>query len=478
MKDKRRRMTIFHQLREEVQRVIDPDGSLDCAVFDMVRGCADYSDGVEDLILAVAHSEKGSIPMGRVWAELPAIMGFPDPEIHETIADALKITGEQIDREVMETAFKDSISAQLRAELGIPGVASMCRWRMLKETESLPQGPDGRFPFADFICRLLPSISQRQIGPILLTWASHVSGESVASLRRKAESGAPPSDKDAARPHLVVRLVPHPIDQDRYKAVFYLHRETECRSFPTERGEDDPGVSIEEVGNKLDAFLNDFDDEGLPRAVEVMAPCDRLSALKPAPHLWKLQEGRRRKGAPLGRKYPVYLRLDRHENGGEKIAPDLRRDWKTKWREFSDATTPADVIHWECDPSACDYDVLEPRLCRPGTRPCLILAFEPDIQPDDPWLADILLETGIPVALWGDGEKGDIESLLEPLLNGGSLRDLPAHIWNQRRGNPNTDPENAALPHLLTLLWDNPDRDIHGRRTAPETPTYFDDSSI
>jgi hypothetical protein len=106
------------------------------------------------------------------------------------------------------------------------------------------------------------------------------------------------------------------------------------------------------------------------------------------------------------------------------------------------------------------------------------LAFEPDIQPDDPWLADILLETGIPVALWGDGEKGDIESLLEPLLNGGSLRDLPAHIWNQRRGNPNTDPENAALPHLLTLLWDNPDRDIHGRRTAPETPTYFDDSSI
>ena len=194
-----------------------------------------------------------------------------------------------------------------------------------------------------------------------------------------------------------------------------------------------------------------------------MAPVDNITALKPPPHLWPLKAGRRR-GTPLGKQYPVYLRLDR--NG---IPLDPRDEWKRKWSRFQETPSPSESTHWECDPSACSWETLEPKLNRTNGRPCLMLAFEP---PDDAdWFLDLLHDLSIPVALWGNGDRADIEALID----GGSLRDLPALIRDQRK---DTSAENHDLPHRLSLLWDNPERDISDQRAEDGKANYFDDSAI
>jgi hypothetical protein len=121
MRDKRRRTAVFKQLRDEIQCSIDPEGSLDEAAFDMVEGCKHHLDGIEELIRAVASSEKNSIPMRAIWKRLPDVLGFPDPKLHETISNVLEhLTAEHVCREAMKLAFISSVPAGLRTELGCP----------------------------------------------------------------------------------------------------------------------------------------------------------------------------------------------------------------------------------------------------------------------------------------------------------------------------------------------------------------------
>lgn len=470
MKDARKRAIVRKQLDENIQSRINPDGSPDCAVMDMVSGCAFYPDGIEKLVLAVDREDRKTTPMIHLWERLPAVLGFSEPAAHQIVAGLLKsLTAEALGREIVEAAFSASVSEEFRTELKLPGVKSMCSWRLLRETANLSLDKSGRHPFAGFVHRLLPGIADRTTRMELARWAVQVTGEPASFFKAGAKAAA--ADKRSPeRPHLTLRMIPDPTDPERYAVKFHLHRADECREIdpPADAGETEKRSSTQAAA-LLDRFLlQTFDEDALPKAIEIMIPADRIAALKPPPHHWPLNSGRRRE-TWLGRKYPVYLRLDRHENRGEALAPDLRRDWKTKWRAFEKAPSPAACIHWEEDPGACSYESLESALCTRNGRPCLMLAFEPKPSPDDPWLEDVLLDAGVPVALWGDGAKADMEKLLKPLFDGGSLRGLPAHLGERRKGAPDKN----ALPQCLTLLWDNPERDIHGRKTEPTArPRY------
>ncbi len=457
MNDKRERDQVIRKLGSDVRSQIQSEGSASIVVPEMVRVCSDYPDNIELLIRAVAAIERNSIPMGHLWDRLPDALGFSDPDIHGTISHVLEfLTAEKVPRKAMEAAFQASISAEKRRELELPAVHLMCRWRLLREAESLFQRPDGTFPFADFIRRLLPGISDKEISKSLACWAAHLTGEPEKSFRKPAKSAKLSAPEKASPPHLILRLFPNP--SDRYKVVFYLHQEGACRGF------DDAELPPEAIGESLDSFLHQrIDRDAPPRAVEVMAPVDNIMALKPPPHLWPLKAGRRR-GTPLGKQYPVYLRLDRNE-----IPLDLRDEWNRKWSRFQETPSPSESTHWECDPSACSWETLEPKLDRTNGRPCLMLGFEPAADAD--WFLDVLHDLSIPVALWGNGDRADIEALID----GGSLRDLPALIRDQRK---DTSAENQDLPHRLSLLWDNPEREILDQRSEDRKTNYFDDSTI
>ena len=461
MNDKRERDQVIRKLGSDVRSQIQSDGSASIVVPEMVRVCSDYPDNIELLIRSVAEVERNSIPMGHLWDRLPDALGFSDPDIHKTISQVLEfMTAEQVPREAMEDAFKASISPETRRDQ-LPAVHLMCRWRLLREAESQFQRPDDTFPFADFIRRLFPEISDKEISKSLACWAAHLTGEPEKSFRQPARSAKPSPPEKPARPHLILRLFPNPTD--RYKVFFYLHGEGECPSFSPDAG-DDAELPLEAIGESLDRFLyHKIDRDALPRAVEVMAPVDNITALKPPPHLWTLKAGRQEKTS-LGEQYSVYLRLDR--NG---IPPDLRDEWKRKWSRFQETPSPSESTHWECDPSACSWNTLKPKLKKTNAMPCLMLAFEPSDDAD--WLGKLLHDLSIPVALWGNGDRADIEALID----GGSLRELPALIRDQRK---DTSAENQDLPHRLSLLWDNPEREILDQRPDDRKANYFDDSTI
>jgi len=350
---------------------------------------------------------------------------------------------------------------------------------MLKEAQRLSQRLDGSFPFADFIGRLLPDISDKRIAKFLIRWGAHITGETVGSFKQSAKREAPSVELDGSpRPHLIVQLAPNlsPLNKNKYRVSFHLYSEkSDGRSLadPEKELED---LLISDIEAELDEFLRRLDDDALPKAVEIMVPGDYLTAIKPPPHLWRLKAGRRKgRERLLGKKYPVYLRLNRYERLTEdrteldEIPTDQRLSWKTKWLEFRNAKSPADCIQWEYDPAACSWESLDKSLCNSKGWPCLVLTFEPKIPPDDAWLDDVLLESGVPVALWGDVGEADIKTLLKPLIDGGSLRNLPARLREKRDA---TDQEN--YPYLLTLLWDNPERDIHKRGQDTEERHHYD----
>ena len=498
MTRQRDRDSIIGQLAPEIRRQIRPEGKPANVVMEMVAACAHYTDGVENLVRAVAAFEgDSSVPMAGVWENLPAALGFFDGDIHETISKVLiHLTEGYIDRDAMASVFREAVPEQLRAEYGWPNPDRMCRWWMLREAAKLDQ----RRMVSDFFRLLLACIpeqprrlfgilkgksfdaSRRHVEALLTLWASQGTGERVSSFKR-AKKETPPSNVNASdRPHLIVQLAPNlaPVHENAYRVSFHLHSEKSDGRPLADPEKELEDLSSEDIEFELDEFLRRLDDDSLPRAVEVMVPGDYLTTVKPPPHLWRLKAGRRKgRESLLGEKYAVYLRLNRHERLDEEGAAleetpaDQRRSWKAKWRDFTDSKSPEECIEWECDSTACGWASLRPKLCHSKGRPCLILAFEPEIPPDDAWLNDVLLESGVPVALWGDAGEADIRPLLKPLIDGGSLRGLPAHLWEQRESSNETE-----LPYRLTLLWDNPDRDIHGRRSAPETPTYFDDSAI
>ena len=196
MSDKRERDQVIRKLNPDVRSQIQSEGSASIVVPEMVAACSDYTDNIELLIRAVGDVERNSIQMGHLWDRLPDALGFSDPDIHGTISHVLRfLTAEKVPRDAMEAAFNAAIPPETRLELGLPAVHLMCRWRLLREAESLFQRPDGTFPFADFI-RLLPEISDKRVFNSLVCWAAHITGEPEKSFRQPAKSARPPVRRD------------------------------------------------------------------------------------------------------------------------------------------------------------------------------------------------------------------------------------------------------------------------------------------
>ncbi len=464
MQEERTRKLILKNLDPDIQSKIDSKGAYGIVVREMILHSADHPDGIEDLIRATADIERESIPMRQVWEALPALLGFSYPENYETVSCVLRYQDNVIPRKALETAFQNRIPKALRDDLELPGVKYLCRWRMLREAESLPPGPDGVFPFARFIRFLLSELSKPSKGlvafvrTLLVRWAVHVTGEPAASFRGLPKTEPVSQLQGASNSHLTVQLVQNPLAPERFKAVFPRKGEEGSRDYQPTLSRKYPNEFLPQdlIGRELDSFLCRLDEDH-PEDIEIIVSAESITALKPPPHLWPLEEGRQRE-ALLGQEYTVYFRLNRYTN----VAQKLREKWKKNWRKLAEADSFEELVNCEADPNTCSYSSLKRKMDGIKGSPCLMLTFDPEMTPADRWFPDILLDCGIPVALWGNCDEADIRKLLD----GGSHRRLPEKILEHRQG---TD-EKLDLPHLVTLLWDNPEREIR--------PVEFDDKQI
>ncbi len=140
--------------------------------------------------------------------------------------------------------------------------------------------------------------------------------------------------------------------------------------------------------------------------------------------------------------------------------------WKSKWAyaqnhlHFSLPYQNSNMPFLVCHAHDCErLDTLYAKL-RVDNICCLALTVIPtkDINPlHDTSVFDVILDTGIPIALWlrkGTSSAKKTQRMFESFLSHCALADLPQQVWKQRLNAAGDE----GSENSLTLLWDDPDR--------------------
>lgn len=438
------------QLPPVIQRRVHLPGSLCEDVFCITKTCAEHPDGLECLIRAVAYFDEGASAMNALWEELPRIMGFfvTEEGRDARVVHLLKFLSEKtcpIDR--MRSAFAAVMPEYLRRDWGLHSVTEMGRWdiwRALSEVLDI----EGRHPAMEFYHRVKAAIPDEQARRTLREWIESIAGRPVsAEGQGKDFSGTPV--------RLMLELMAHPDIPEKFHPGIYpcqgLERENQ---FSEER---ESGYSLAEVADILDRHLLRL-RENPPEIIELTAPAEHIARLDPLPPEWWLKCNRKRP-VRLGKRYVVLLRVNRchvvDEQGRLQDAPvDCARLWNEKWALFRRRASDAPGTCFYAKKEEDSLDDLYDRFESNDTEPALIVGQAPETDDEPPWLGDLLRETGIPVALWGDAPPTAFTDLLAGNSAGGSvnLGKLPGRLHEARRNSVS-----SADALRISLLWDGPD---------------------
>lgn len=165
---------------------------------------------------------------------------------------------------------------------------------------------------------------------------------------------------------------------------------------------------------------------------------------------------------PLGAVYPVILR-DRQRP--RRLA--AQAFWKERWDRLSQSPPVlADQVYWFTDRGGYDpqqqYDAI-----RKGneTHVCVGLGFEIDpacLEADKAHCLYGAWQAGLPAAIWvRKAGQAEIKSVLQKLLKGTLLHELPRRLWQLRQESyaASTDEaEDRAIRRTVSLVWDDPYR--------------------
>jgi hypothetical protein len=190
---------------------------------------------------------------------------------------------------------------------------------------------------------------------------------------------------------------------------------------------------------RLIAWLEEVGSERM--TVEV---CVRQQLMSEAFDDWRIQIGKTL--VRLGYKYPVVLRP--FERLYEQRAYWV--DWRDKWEQLKRLATvpmesPVEWISQEDSGEALSERLMAPHVLCVASRHCCP---QEHLQ--------VSVDAGAPAMVWirlREAQFEDAEALLEPLISGGRLAELPHRIHTARR-----QAREGALARSITLVWDDFDR--------------------
>ncbi|HZO74371.1 MAG TPA: hypothetical protein VFB60_19365 [Ktedonobacteraceae bacterium] len=223
----------------------------------------------------------------------------------------------------------------------------------------------------------------------------------------------------------------------------------------------DEPIALEHIPDFLDEALEKCGDylEGEidKLIVEFALPNELLC--EPIDH-WQIDTGMGR--VKLGIRHKVVIRsLERARK--KKMLPL----WKSKWQaylEFIDgkpASARAKGPIWICDQKHCATQESVAAALRDSSIVCLALTFvPPDYLSDPDHIFNVILSSGIPIALWPRAYIGELQSirrLFKSFLAQKTLARIPDLVWKQRL-QAGESKNGHHHGHHLTLLWDDPHR--------------------
>ncbi len=215
------------------------------------------------------------------------------------------------------------------------------------------------------------------------------------------------------------------------------------------------------ISSHIDSLLCTLGPDERPYGIDVFLNREWLTVVRPEG--WELKQKRTFK-TTLGKAYPVVVRLKR---SGEQIHPEFLSSWKKRWDYLREQKTLKKDICYSCTLSDLENPgALYDKLIGDDGKCFLSLACNPPKPSfDKAGLSDVILETGIPAAMWGDVDEQEIKKLSDNC----EIDNLPEQHHNFRKK------ENSPA-NKITLMWDNPDRfnDKIVHRALPETGSLTD----
>ncbi len=197
--------------------------------------------------------------------------------------------------------------------------------------------------------------------------------------------------------------------------------------------------------NLICRFLTEKSNEKLPD-VHIFVP---LELINEAIDRWKLVDPYGRSNL-LGCQYRVVLRCT------ERASRSYRQEpfWKEKWRKHQALLEEiACNVFMPGDDS--DLDRLYDDLDKAAETIVGLKVTQPPIYVGADSLFGVLLQVGIPLAIWGRCSLINLphEDELDRVLNACSLQNLPDTVKRERRA-ARSIAEDAHIGHHLSLLWD------------------------
>ena len=460
MKDPQCRKQVVNQLDEDIQDTIFHGHNTRSDILAIVQRCSDYPDGIVSLIKAVGFIENDSQAMEAVY-QITVSLFMPDRRLSESFQSRRLL---QVPPEVVEDAYRFSVSAPQRDLLGLPSPGSASLWRLLFVLHDTPPQPaDNSWLFLSFLKALGRIIKDSEICSLLTGCVDRLETEHGYCSARLSE----PVDQAADHPpYALIALNPKRFQDLKFQATTYIFREDADPLPSVERFD---ATEDELAGWVWQWICETFGEDEQPARVEVFLPRSCLFAVKP--HTWPVCDDPEEIPSELGLEYQTVVRLDRidRKSAEEKKADRWRQSrskWKQKWGGYqcraSDSFDPDGCIRWLTKTEAKNPRVLLNRL-RANDKPLVGFDFDFKSPETKPGLGTALLQAGIPVALWADGCRDQVARLLD----GGSLGNLPEALFNAR---VKAAGEGDEL--TVSLLWDNP------TRILPDVPEKTDKIDI
>lgn len=491
MRHRENRDKVVEQLPERVGAITIKRGDTDLDdALAIVSRCSQYPDGIESLIRVVHRFEKNSAPMKAVWRCLASLL-MPDNVFWQEqmawfqekmawfllFSSAVGMEG----RDALP-AFESAVPVSARDRFHLSSPAKAGLWGVAFELCDV-QDQESAYPLLLPFLGAFPGIIRKdQHRKKFSDWLSQVQvrlGYDEAMEKKRIK----PKAKRRA-PYVLLHLQSKSTQGGaNFHATVHVsrgHRVSDSKAAF--------GGNQNQIAEALELWITSFfrDDDDQPECVEVFVPLKRLFDI--APHRWPTCLDPGLLSSRLGRDFPTVVRLDRKK--APLVRPAFRAEWKRKWRRFQELASDNTGCRerwrklrelaandetfnncgepWVREKDADDLVSLRDAFKTSNAAPVMLAPFQPKSNKDRPDLAQVLLESGVPVAIWGDVGRGDMENLLEKVR----LETLPADLKEVRleaKASAN-DPDAR-----VTLLWDDPQRELPAILHEPEKTEFTDD---
>jgi hypothetical protein len=457
------RDVLIRQLRPEIRNNIPFSPIPHVHIFNIIESCLRVDGGLEELVEVVRAFERDSTMM----QQLDKVVGrLKSPR--QPAADVPATTSASATTQVARPGL--SLSANEKKEL----VAA------LLECPSMANGPERAVVLTQLRRELAADIAESSISDMHVTniveACLQVDGglEELVEVVRAFEGD---SEERRRLDEVVTRLMSPqergtkavPATPPRSVASIRIAPGAEiAESFRFDAWLNDQSVIHEMVGSPKEisesGFFERFVSEvrsierqnNLPRELtfEFSLPVELLTV--EVDH-WRVATGSRR--VRLGAAYSTVVRvLNRRSPRWADPDESWWRTWNDKWHVLSGGGGPIrrEAIFYIRNPEEVQPKYLYDRLSHDMVA-CVALAYAPDPKTYQDML-EVMIEAGIPVALClrrQVADAGKAGSVMEKLLLGGNLSDLPNRVREIRR-EADASLDDQHIGNHLTLLWDDP----------------------